>query len=221
MVEIVWSEEKLNELKHLVDKNTSISVMADIFGITYWRVKWQMKKKGWVSKYWDAHDWSPEKIERLKVMVSENLSASQMATKLGVSRNSVIGKLSRLGLSSNYMKARKPSPPRQPRLRRHKLTRLMQAPLRTPLEFDAITSALDRPHEVIDLPHDESSFAVMFIERRNGACAYPLWDNSAVNIEDKFVCGAPANGSSYCSRHTRICNPHRTNGVSYGISRKG
>lgn len=44
--------------------------------------------------------WTEERIERLKTLWSEGLSASQIASQLGgVTRNAVIGKVHRLGLS--------------------------------------------------------------------------------------------------------------------------
>ena len=45
--------------------------------------------------------WTDERIERLKKLWSEGLSASQIAAELGgVTRNAVIGKVHRLGLSN-------------------------------------------------------------------------------------------------------------------------
>jgi len=45
--------------------------------------------------------WSDERVEKLKKMWSEGQSASQIAKELGgVTRNAVIGKVHRLGLSN-------------------------------------------------------------------------------------------------------------------------
>lgn len=44
--------------------------------------------------------WTNERVERLKVLWAEGLSASQIAAQLGgVTRNAIIGKIHRLGLS--------------------------------------------------------------------------------------------------------------------------
>ncbi|WP_281409432.1 GcrA family cell cycle regulator, partial [Oharaeibacter diazotrophicus] len=44
--------------------------------------------------------WTDERVERLKTLWAEGLSASQIAAELGsVTRNAVIGKVHRLGLS--------------------------------------------------------------------------------------------------------------------------
>ena len=46
-------------------------------------------------------NWTDERVEKLKRLWSEGLSASQIAAQLGgVSRNAVIGKAHRLGLKS-------------------------------------------------------------------------------------------------------------------------
>lgn len=45
--------------------------------------------------------WTDERVEMLKVMWTEGKSASQIAKELGgVTRNAVIGKVHRLGLST-------------------------------------------------------------------------------------------------------------------------
>lgn len=58
---------------------------------------------GMKSSFWDA-----ERIELLKVLWRDGLSCSQIAGRLGcTSRNAVIGKINRLGLSGRVVRARK------------------------------------------------------------------------------------------------------------------
>lgn len=53
--------------------------------------------------------WTDERVERLKAMWAEGLTASQIAKDLGeVTRNAVIGKVHRLGLSGRTKSTRKP-----------------------------------------------------------------------------------------------------------------
>src|ERR1700733_2511264 len=69
--------------------------------------------------------WTDERVELLKKLWSEGLSASAIATELGgVTRNAVIGKVHRLGLSG---RAKAPAPAPQ---RRVKPTRAPSHPLR-------------------------------------------------------------------------------------------
>ena len=70
--------------------------------------------------------WTDERVELLKKLWSEGLSDSAIATELGgVTRNAVIGKVHRLGLSG---RAKAPAPAPQ---RRIKPTRAPSHPLRT------------------------------------------------------------------------------------------
>ena len=60
-------------------------------------------------------NWTDERVELLKKLWSEGLSASQIATQLGgVSRNAVIGKAHRLGLK--VYEAPQPPPEYGPRI---------------------------------------------------------------------------------------------------------
>ena len=46
-----------------------------------------------------APTWTPDRIEELKRLFDAEYTCSQIAREIGVTRNAVIGKLSRLGLS--------------------------------------------------------------------------------------------------------------------------
>ena len=60
--------------------------------------------------------WSDDRVEQLKKLWEAGLSASQIAAELGnVTRNAVIGKVHRLGLSG---RARAPPQPRRVRVKR-------------------------------------------------------------------------------------------------------
>ena len=61
--------------------------------------------------------WTDERVELLKKLWSDGLSASQIAAELGgITRNAVIGKVHRLGLSGRAKSASSASPrPRKAR----------------------------------------------------------------------------------------------------------
>src|SRR5580698_9951701 len=68
-------------------------------------------------------DWSSERIEQLRSLWRDGLSASQIATALGgITRNAVIGKAHRLGLTGRPSPIKNRAPgaprPRRPRVER-------------------------------------------------------------------------------------------------------
>src|SRR5215813_14032552 len=67
--------------------------------------------------------WSDERVELLKKLWSDGLSASQIAAELGgITRNAVIGKVHRLGLSGRAKSPSSSTPrPRKPRTPSHML----------------------------------------------------------------------------------------------------
>ncbi len=67
--------------------------------------------------------WTDERVELLKKLWADGLSASQIAAELGgITRNAVIGKVHRLGLSGRAKSASSAAPrPRKPRSTTHML----------------------------------------------------------------------------------------------------
>src|SRR6187399_2181286 len=51
-------------------------------------------------------DWTDAAVARLKELWGEGFSASECGKRMGVSRNSIIGKIHRLGLSHKYRRPR-------------------------------------------------------------------------------------------------------------------
>src|SRR5512145_522569 len=74
--------------------------------------------------------WTDERVELLKKLWAEGLSASQIASRLGgVTRNAVIGKVHRLGLSGRATTSRMKS--HRPRVRSQAARRLKPRLLNT------------------------------------------------------------------------------------------
>src|SRR5207247_7634706 len=65
--------------------------------------------------------WTDERVEALKKLWTDGLSASQIAAELGgITRNAVIGKVHRLGLSGRAKSPSSTAPrPRKPRAHSH------------------------------------------------------------------------------------------------------
>ena len=145
----------------------------------------------------DGAGWTEERVERLKSLWMEGLSASQIASELGgVTRNAVIGKVHRLGLSGRVTTAAKPRAPR-PRLQRspryasgrtlgHRGSLALASP-----DIDDIEDEVEITAEVVPLARYLS-----LAELEPGSCRWPIGDPASPQFR---FCGAPAlPGQSYC-----------------------
>jgi len=136
--------------------------------------------------------WSDDRVERLKSLWREGLSASQVAHALGgVSRNAVIGKVHRLGLAGGGSSRResRPRPAARPRP-----TNLSHEPILTVVEEEPLRL-------------DGGSFATMHTVDKS-MCRWPLGDPAAGTFH---FCGRnPKSGSPYCEAHDlRAHQQHR------------
>ena len=145
--------------------------------------------------------WTDERVELLKKLWSEGLSASQIAAELGgVTRNAVIGKVHRLSLSGRAKQSnatqrpRRARAPRTPRAQRPmtigntalKIQRAPQ-PRRLPVADDV----------VVPIPLRTSILAL-----GEKTCRWPIGDPTE---EDFSFCGhAPRENTPYCEYHARI-----------------
>jgi GcrA cell cycle regulator len=135
--------------------------------------------------------WNSERIEQLKSCFDAGLSCGQIAREIGVTRNAVIGKLSRLGLSRP--RAARPRPPERkpanswrPRLvTQHRILETVRA-----------QSVLTAEVAIPDGP------GCSLLELSQGSCRWPIDDPCASGF---LFCGiAPVKGLPYCARHARI-----------------
>lgn len=154
--------------------------------------------------------WTDERVELLKKLWNDGLSASQIAGELGsVTRNAVIGKVHRLGLSGRA-KAPSSSTPRP----RKPARAAPSAPPRPSMPASRGNLAL-KPHALpvaspdLDLaPLPEIDNVVPMGERctimelKEYSCRWPIGDPGK---EDFRYCGARSStGLPYCAYHCRI-----------------
>ena len=137
--------------------------------------------------------WTDERVTTLKKLWLEGLSASQIAKQLGaVTRNAVIGKVHRLGLSGRAA----PSQPSRPVFRPQRprpAAAVQQAPRREP----APRSVAPAPSPVLDLPGTATVLTL-------GAhmCKWPIGDPSTDGFS---FCGRRAGDEGpYCIEHARV-----------------
>jgi GcrA cell cycle regulator len=147
--------------------------------------------------------WTDERVELLKKLWSDGLSASQIAGELGgITRNAVIGKVHRLGLSGRAKSASTAvARPRKARSSSHML-RMARASIRG-------NTALAHAYEIEDEAAPELVENVIPIGQRRTilelteqTCRWPIGDPGST---DFFFCGGnPVGGSPYCAYHARM-----------------
>ena len=142
--------------------------------------------------------WTEERVEMLKKLWADGLSASQIAAELGgITRNAVIGKVHRLGLSG---RAKSPSSS-SPRPRKARSTGMMRVPRssirgNTALAYDYMP---EPEPELIEIPIEQRKNLLQLTE---ATCHWPVGDPGS---PDFFFCGGEANeGSPYCNYHSRV-----------------
>ena len=142
--------------------------------------------------------WTEERVEMLKKLWADGLSASQIAAELGgITRNAVIGKVHRLGLSGRA-KSPSSSAPRPRKPRSSTMMRVPRAHIRgnTALAYDY---AVEPEPELIEIPVEQRK---NLLQLNEATCHWPVGDPGST---DFFFCGGQANeGSPYCNYHSRV-----------------
>jgi GcrA cell cycle regulator len=149
--------------------------------------------------------WTDERVEFLRKLWSDGLSASQISAELGpgITRNAVIGKIHRLGLAERAKKvsAQRPrvaKPPRQMRQRTngaasHGSLALAFAP-------HVVAAPQHAPEEENVIPISER---VSLVELCESMCRWPMGDPHADDF--RFCGGKSTLGSGpYCAYHARV-----------------
>jgi GcrA cell cycle regulator len=146
--------------------------------------------------------WTEERVELLKKLWADGLSASQIAAELGgITRNAVIGKVHRLGLSG---RAKSPSSasPRPRKARQSHMLRVARPAMRG-------NTALAYAYEMdVDLDPEPIENIIPIGQRRTllqlteATCRWPIGDPAT---QDFFFCGGkPVEGLPYCGYHSRV-----------------
>ena len=160
-----------------------------------------------------APSWTDERVELLRKLWIEGLSASRIAAELagGVTRNAVIGKVHRLGLSGRVKaiagdasgrarpNAAKPDPTARPPVAQGVAAAMLPdnavALHVGPLPLPQIRRAGDA---MIPLTGN-----VTIMDLRESMCRWPVGDPSSTEFR---YCGskAPIGGGPYCAHHSRM-----------------
>lgn len=153
--------------------------------------------------------WTDERIETLKKLWADGLSASQIAAELGgLSRNAVIGKVHRLGLAGRAKGSSASPRPRKARTSQQML-RVSRAALHGNTALACDYSQEPEP-ELMEIPVEQRK---TLLQLNKSTCHWPVGDPMAA---DFFFCGGTTDFNrstntehSYCSFHRKIgCQSH-------------
>ena len=134
--------------------------------------------------------WTTDRIEALKLHFQAGLSCREIAAEIGVSRNAVIGKLSRLGLTRDKPPGGAPRQKRPRERRGRSVPRLQYEMLRTVYDEAPVAAALvvsERRCSLFELGKEH--------------CRWPVNGDA----EEFAFCGnTPMGDGPYCIGHTRL-----------------
>lgn len=157
--------------------------------------------------------WTDERVEQLKALWNDGASASQIAKQLGgVSRNAVIGKVHRLGLSNRVgekveglsepeaeAEAPAAAPPPAPEAARAAAPEPVEE-IEEEDEEEVLFEEEPAAPQVDLASLEKKARRLSLLELTERTCKWPIGDP---NHDDFHFCGLPsAAGKPYCAAHT-------------------
>ena len=139
--------------------------------------------------------WTDERVELLKSRFAAGLSCREIADDIGVSRNAVLGKLSRLNLTREKSgDARRPA--RKDAVKGHR-------PRTVPrLQYQILLTLYGEPQPAVGDEPIHNEHCCSLLELSEERCRWPI---STPGLADFCFCGnTPVEGLPYCAGHTRL-----------------
>lgn len=137
--------------------------------------------------------WNDERVEQLKKLWAEGLSAAEIGKRMDTSKNAIIGKAHRMGLPS------RPSPIRSKTAAKAKPKKPTQ---NKPEAAPVITPPKPKPKVEEKKVTPAAMAASPVLTTKRGQCAWPFSDPDK---PDFHFCGKPAlSGKPYCQEHYDI-----------------
>jgi GcrA cell cycle regulator len=139
--------------------------------------------------------WTDERVELLKNRFEAGLSCREIAGEIGVSRNAVIGKLSRLNLTRE-------SSGDAPRPVRKDAAKGRRAKTVPGLQYQMLVALYGEPPPAADDEPIPNGHCCSLQELSEQRCRWPI---STPGLADFCFCGnTPVGGLPYCAGHTRL-----------------
>lgn len=169
-------------------------------------------------------NWNDNTVARAKALWTNGKSATEIAMELGTTRNTIIGKMNRMGLFKKKGDAtptdtvqaiaavppKATKPPAKPRVLGSVKAFLSADEAESPDAPDARRNVISHqpvaPTMIDPTPNPKAAEGTPFLDvaGKIGYCKYPLWAYDDQPIEDKHVCGhKPLVGTSWCAHHTK------------------
>jgi GcrA cell cycle regulator len=143
--------------------------------------------------------WTDERVELLKKLWQDGLSASQIAKQLGgVTRNAVIGKVHRLGLSGRAA----PSKPARTVFNAPRPARPVAAAPSAPRRIAEPVSQASSPQPPTPVRYiDEAPGMATVLTLGAHMCKWPIGDPS---LDSFTFCGRRSSDGPYCQEHGQV-----------------
>jgi GcrA cell cycle regulator len=141
--------------------------------------------------------WKDEDVQQMLKLLGEGLSATVVGRRFGVTRNAIIGKLNRLKIKVGDLtgfNTRRITARAEARKNHRVRPRLALYDGWRPARKGNVVTFKPKPKPVINLDHK-----CTIIGLNSKTCRWPLWADAD---NDRFYCGAPIEGLTYCPAHS-------------------
>lgn len=156
--------------------------------------------------------WTDKMVEELKSLWQTGLTTSEIAKQLGVSKNSIVGKVHRLSLSGRPSPIKKKEEVQEPVVSKAKKERNIKQPellVEEPLEK---VELIEENIEIIETKapceeKNEVSSITRLTDLDNHTCRWPIGDPRDENFH---FCGKKIKtGQTYCDEHAAVAYVRR------------
>ena len=141
-------------------------------------------------------NWTSEQTDKLIQLHRRGQSATEMGRVLGFTRNAILGKIHRLGLSNKRYSTHPNSPDVEAGMnRRYRRSKLAAV---------SLSAAKEQESSVPPVAPPAPPTPLSVLDLVDGQCRYPIGDPGTAGFS---FCGHPTtNRSIYCEYHMKLCN---------------